>query len=42
MGFETEKAFGNLKHLPASGNVTLRYECGFGDRLENAPIAGAH
>lgn len=41
-GFESEKALGNLKHLSAGGSVTLRYECGFADRLEDAPIAGAH
>jgi hypothetical protein len=41
-GLASEKAQGNLKRLPAGGGVTLRYECGFADRLGDAPIAGAH
>lgn len=41
-GFEREKALGNLKHLAAGDSVTLCYECGFADRLEDAPIQGAH
>lgn len=41
-GFESEKAQGNLKHLPAGGSAILRYDCGFADRLADAPIAGAH
>jgi hypothetical protein len=41
-GFESEKAFGNLKRLPAGGSIVLRYECGFAEKLEDAPIQGAH
>lgn len=41
-GFQSEKALGNLKHLAAGDSVTLCYECGFADRLEDAPIQGAH
>ncbi len=39
-GFEREKALGNVKRLPAGADTTLRYECGFADRLEDAPIPG--
>lgn len=40
-GFENEKALGNIKHLPPGGGITLRYACGFCDRLEDAHIEGA-
>ncbi len=40
-GFENEKAMGNIKHLMPGSGITLRYACGFCDRLEDAHIEGA-
>ena len=37
-GYSNEKNLGNLKHLPAGCNATLRYDFGFADRLEDVPI----
>jgi len=41
-GYENEKNLGNIKYLAAGDSVTLRYECGFADSLEDVPIAGAY
>ncbi len=40
-GFESEKALGNIKQLGPGGSVTLRYACGFCDRLSDVPFNGA-
>jgi hypothetical protein len=40
-GFVAEKALGNVKQLAPLSNVTLRYACGFRDRLDDVPVHGA-
>lgn len=40
-GFESEKAQGNIKHLAPGSEVTLRYACGFSNRLDDVPVHGA-
>jgi hypothetical protein len=40
-GLAAEKALGNVKRLAPGGDVTLRYACGFCDKLEDAPVHGA-
>ena len=40
-GLAAEKALGNVKQLAPGGDVTLRYACGFRDKLEEAPVRGA-
>jgi hypothetical protein len=37
-GYINEKNLGNVKQLTAGCNITLRYEFGFADRLEDVPI----
>ena len=40
-GFDREKVLGNVKKLAAGDSVTLSYEFGFSDKLEDAPVVGA-
>ena len=40
-GFESEKARGNIKHLPPGSCITLRYACGFSEKLDDVPVHGA-
>ena len=40
-GFENEKALGSIKQLQPRSGVTLRFACGFCDRMEDAPVHGA-
>lgn len=40
-GFAAEKALGNVKRLAPGNSVTLRYACGFRDKMEDAPVLEA-
>jgi len=41
-GYANEKAKGNIKYLSPTSSITLCYDCGFADKIEDVPFTGAY